>query len=388
MKLFQSLTAIILLAMIVFGIPISVAAQEGEPASPLSVSTLYPSQVIGIGETVTLPLKISSPSEQTILLDIREAPSGWNVTFHGGGRIVQSAFVEPSAPTELDVRFEPPADVAPGPYQFVVLARGTGTAVEFPIELIVEEKVPASLAFETDLPTVRGAPDTTFRFGVDLKNDGDEEVTVNLQAEAPEGFLVTFRSGGQEVTSLPIGAGESKRVDIQAEPITELAAGQYPINVHAQGEDIEANLALTAEVVGKSSLSISGPGGRLSENIDLGRDNPIKLIIQNTGSAPAIGVELSSTSPSGWKVEFEPKEIPEIPANSEMEVTATIRPAEKAIAGDYAINFTARPRESTSESVEFRVTARTSTMWGIVGVALIAVAVGVVALAVMRFGRR
>jgi len=34
------------------------------------------------------------------------------------------------------------------------------------------------------------------------------------------------------------------------------------------------------------------------------------------------------------------------------------------------------------------VTLRTSTMWGLVGVALIAIAIGAVSLAVARFGRR
>jgi uncharacterized membrane protein len=48
----------------------------------------------------------------------------------------------------------------------------------------------------------------------------------------------------------------------------------------------------------------------------------------------------------------------------------------------------ARPDEGASESTEFRVTVLTSTLWGLVGVALIAVAVFGVGMAVMRFGRR
>ncbi len=40
------------------------------------------------------------------------------------------------------------------------------------------------------------------------------------------------------------------------------------------------------------------------------------------------------------------------------------------------------------ETAEFRITVRTSTLWGVAGIALIALAVGVVGLAVVRFGRR
>jgi uncharacterized membrane protein len=65
-----------------------------------------------------------------------------------------------------------------------------------------------------------------------------------------------------------------------------------------------------------------------------------------------------------------------------------IKPAEKAVAGDYEITVRARPEAGSSESTDFRITVRTSTVWGIVGVAIIAVAVFIVGLAVTRFGRR
>jgi uncharacterized membrane protein len=87
-------------------------------------------------------------------------------------------------------------------------------------------------------------------------------------------------------------------------------------------------------------------------------------------------------------VEFDPERIDEIPTGQQVEVTMKVRPSEQAIAGDYMITVRARPEDGATESAEFRITVKTSTMWGLVGVALIAVAVFVVALAVMRFGRR
>ena len=71
-----------------------------------------------------------------------------------------------------------------------------------------------------------------------------------------------------------------------------------------------------------------------------------------------------------------------------MEVNALVKPPENAIAGDYVVSINARPVDSKTETAQFRITVRTSTMWGVVGVALIAIAVGVVVLAVARFGRR
>jgi uncharacterized membrane protein len=71
-----------------------------------------------------------------------------------------------------------------------------------------------------------------------------------------------------------------------------------------------------------------------------------------------------------------------------VEVTAHVKPPEKAVAGDYVLSLSARPAEGTAKSADFRITVVVATLWGIGGVALIAVAVAVVALAVMRFGRR
>jgi uncharacterized membrane protein len=72
--------------------------------------------------------------------------------------------------------------------------------------------LPPQLQFEVELPTRRGSSTTTFRYSATLTNKGEQEATVNLEAEAPEGFQVTFklRFGSEEVTSLPIKPGESK----------------------------------------------------------------------------------------------------------------------------------------------------------------------------------
>jgi uncharacterized membrane protein len=164
--------------------------------------------------------------------------------------------------------------------------------------------------------------------------------------------------------------------------------GPYPITVLAQGENAESALTLTAEVTGQPELAITTPDERLSGDAYLGRSTPLKLVLRNTGNAPASGVTLSASSPAGWTVTLDPERVVEVPAGAEVEVTANVQPAEKAVAGDYMITFRAQPNEGAAESADFRVTVRTSTLWGIVGIVLIAVAVAIVGLAVVRFGRR
>ena len=66
---------------------------------------------------------------------------------------------------------------------------------------------------------------------------------------------------------------------------------------------------------------------------------------------------------------------------------ALITPPAKAIAGDFVTTVRATSR-GESASANFRVTVKTSTMWGIAGVGIIGVALLVMVGAVARFGRR
>jgi uncharacterized membrane protein len=96
---------------------------------------------------------------------------------------------------------------------------------------------------------------------------------------------------------------------------------------------------------------------------------------------------MSGTVPTNWKVEFNPKTIPVLAPNEKKDVAVVVTPADKAIAGDYVASFRANGR-GESASADFRITVTTSTLWGIVGVGIIAVALLVLLGAVARFGRR
>ena len=386
---FRFVLLVILLAL-AFSLPSPVLAQEGVPSEPLWISTSYPSMVIGIGETVTVSLDVHSTSAQTVNLEVADLPTGWTAEFRGGGRIINSAFVAQDAPAEVELRVTPADAATSGSYDLKIVAQGEGVRTEFPVEFTVEDKVPAQLAFETEFPTIRSGSDSTFSFSTTLKNDGDEDISVVLSAEAPREFAVSFKSAGKDITNLPtdIKAGSSQTITVEAQPLTALEVGRYPITVTAQAENLDASLALTAEVVGQPQLTITTPDERLSGEAVLGKSNPLKLILRNTGNSPAVGVTLSASSPAGWTVQLDPEQVIEVPAESEVEVTANIQPSEKAIAGDYMLTFRAQPNEGTTKSADFRITVQTSTLWGIAGIGLIAVALVIVGLAVIRFGRR
>ena len=380
--------ALIFSLFFIVGAQAPALAQEG--GQDLSIYTKYPSMVTEPGKTVSFPLTLKSgTADQIVTLSMKEIPDGWKATFRGGGRIIKSAYVTTDENgVTVDLKLEPPAEVAAGDYQFVVEATGNGTTATLPLSLTVEEKLPPRLTFTTDLPTLKGTPTSTFRFNTTLKNEGDADLDVNLIADAPAGFSVNFKLAGKDITSLPVEANSSKRITVEAKAFGMVPAGSYPLKVIAQGGDVQAEVDLTIDVAGQPELKVSGPDGRLSGEAYAGKDSPIKVVITNNGTAEAHNVALSASTPSGWKVAFDPQTIQSIPVGQQVEVTANVHPGDKAIAGDYIVTVRAKSAEGANASADFRITVRTSTLWGVIGIALIAVAVAVVVLAVARFGRR
>jgi uncharacterized membrane protein len=385
---------IVLLAL--FATQAPALAQVGEttptptPQPGLTLYTLFPSRVVGIGDSVTFQLQLDIwPDAQVAQLNVTQLPANWTATFRGSGQIIQSAYVRPNNESSVDLGLTPPTDLKAGTYNFTVEATtSNGFKADLPLTVIVKEKLPPKLSLSVDLPTLVGTPSTTFSYNATLKNEGDEDLTVNLVADAPSDFQVTFQLAGQDVTSIPVNANETKNISIQAKPVGTVQAGQYPIAVTAQGGGAQASLDLQAQVAGQSQLTITTSSGQLSGQAYIGKATPLKVEIQNNGSASARAVQLTSSAPTGWKVSFDPQQINEIPTGQQVEVTANVTPADNAVAGDYMVTVKAQPSDGAAQSTDFRITVLTSTLWGVAGVALIAVALGVVALAVVRFGRR
>ena len=382
----------ILLVGLMSGVSAPVYAQAGATGSPgnLTISTAYPSMVVGIGETVAFNMDIHSPSSEVVNLDLSGLPKDWTAEFRGDGRIIHSVYVAAGTPSTVELRVTPPSTVKAGTYDFNAMAKDGSETSQFPLEFIVKDKAPAKLTFETDYPTIRGGSDAAFTYSLNLKNEGDDDLTVSLAVDAPKELAVTLQLAGKDITNLPtdIKAGSSETIEVSAQPLTSLDVGSYPFKVTAQSDTANAEIQLTAEVVGQPDLSLTTSDGRLSGTAYLNRTNPIKLVLRNSGNSPAEGVKLSASAPAGWTVTLNPDSVVEVPANNEVEVTADVKPADNAISGDYIVTFNAQPNQSPSKSSDFRITVQTSTLWGIVGIALIAVAVAIVGMAVTRFGRR
>src|SRR6185437_12370093 len=270
-----------------------------------------------------------------------------------------------------------------------VTAQGGGQSVSLPLQVTLAKQLPAKLALTTELPELRGSSSSAFEYTLTIKNDSGKKLLVSLAANAPRNFDTSFTEayGSQQLTAIPVDAGKTKDVKLKVSPPSTVDAGKYPVSVKvaADGATATANVAL--DITGQPKLDIAGRDGLLSAHATAGKDSTIPVVVTNTGTAPADNIKLAGNVPNGWKISFNPKTIDRIAPNQHKEVQAVIRPAEKAIAGDYVSTMTASSRGETGNA-SFRVTVTTSTMWGIAGVGIIGAALLILVGAVARFGRR
>jgi uncharacterized membrane protein len=388
MRLFAAFLSLVLLALT----PAVSSGAEEPPVKGLFLLTDYPAITVRPGTTTTINLRLRNYAidPERYALSVSGVPQGWTATMLGGGQPVAAAMVATNDSTSLQLRLDVPENAAMGTTaNLTVTAKGSSMEKTLPIAVSLAKDLPAKLTIKPQLPSLRGTTKSSFEFQTEIKNDSGRNLVVALGATAPRNFETSFTEqyGSQELSSIPIDAGQSKTVKLKVRPPSTAAANRYPVSVKASAEDASAETTVALEITGQPQLNIAGRDGVLSGRAEAGKQASIPIVVTNTGTAPADEITLSSSAPSGWKIEFEPKTIDQIAPNKNKEVQALVTPPEKAIAGDYAPTFTATSRGETANT-QFRVAVATSTMWGIAGAGIIAIALLILVGAVARFGRR
>ena len=391
MRLLTAFLSLLLLA-VASAVPAGAQQEAPPPVKGLFLLTDYPAVTVrpGTSSTISLRLRNYAMPPERFAISIAGVPSGWTATLLGGGQPVGAAMVSTNDSTSLQLRLDVPENAAMGTTQnLTVTAKGEATQVTLPIAVSLAKDLPAKLSVKAQLPSLRGTAKSSFEYQLDVKNDSGRNLVVAFSAQAPQNFETSFSEqyGSQELSSIPIEAGQSKTVKFKVRPPGTISAKRYPVTVKASAEDTSADTIVALEIAGQPKLSITGRDGVLSARAEAGKEASIPIVINNSGTAAADEIELSSSAPSGWKITFEPKAVDRIAPGQNKEVQALVTPPEKAIAGDYAPTITASSR-GDSESQQFRVSVATSTMWGIAGAGIIAIALLIMVGAVARFGRR
>ncbi|WP_199614391.1 COG1470 family protein [Paenibacillus alkalitolerans] len=370
------------LLLINAAIPVSPAKAAGE----LTLFTPQTYIAVTPGESIDYSVELINRTNgvQTARLSVLGLPEGWETELTSGSWKVKELSVKPGENETLSMRVEIPLKVAKGEYRFT-LSAGNGNVLPLAVE--VTEQGTFETELTTDQSNMEGHADSNFTFSTELRNRTAEKQLYALRAQAAQGWEVVFKKGGDRVSSVEVEPGQSETVTVEVDPPEQVEAGTYDIPISAQTSGTSAKLNLQVVITGSYDIKLTTPSGLLSTDITAGRQRKLELQVQNTGTAELADVNLTADTPVDWSVEFEPATIDTIAPGESKQVIATISSAKSAIAGDYVVQMKASAPEAVSDA-QFRVSVKTSVLWGWIGILMIAAVAGGLFYLFRKYGRR
>src|SRR5262249_57426893 len=136
----------------------------------------------------------------------------------------------------LQWRLEVPANAGLNAQTVTVKAEGEGRQVSLPINVALAKELPAKLAVNSKLPSLRGSAKSSFEYQLSIKNDSGRNLIASFSAEAPHNFETSFTEGygSQELSSIPIEAGASPEIKLKGGPPTTIACRPFPAELAPQ----------------------------------------------------------------------------------------------------------------------------------------------------------
>jgi uncharacterized membrane protein len=246
---------------------------------------------------------------------------------------------------------------------------------------------PAKSSLTARLMNIEQTAKNPFRYSAILHNGNGQTQTYHLEALLPDGWLIAFKTEGNEVSSVMVDSGKTANLSLEIYASPEVKPGKYNIPVTAFSALDKLSLNLEAVVKGTYAVEISTPTGLLSGEVTEGDDKVLQLTVTNTGTLPLSGLSLSDEAPAKWTVTFDPSKLDRLDPGKTQTVNATVKVPDKTIAGDYATKFTVR-NSYTNEDTTFRLTVVTSLLSGWIGILIILLALGLVYYLIRKYGRR
>lgn len=361
----------------------------------IELSTEYPGMSVKPGDSlnITIDMDNTSGSDMDVSIQITEMPEGWDGYLKGGSYEVSRVHVKSGEDSDVTLHVDVPDEMTEGTYQVVVTGTGeNGGADRLNLSFDVTEENAGRGSFSSEYPEQEGTSGTDFSFSTTLINNGLTTQSYSLSSNAPTGWNVSFKpsDSSTNVAAIEVESASSQGLTVDVVPPESVEAGDYTISCSAVSAEETLSTELHVTITGTYEMLLSTPDGRVSFDANAGKTQDVTLQITNTGNVDLENVSLNSSLPSGWVVTYDLDDniIESIPAGSVTEVIAHVRPDSDAITGDYVAKFTAKHDQAASSALEFRVSVKTDTLWGIVAVVVIACTLGALGYVFRKYGRR
>ncbi len=272
----------------------------------------------------------------------------------------------------------------------------TTTTPPPPTTTTTEEPPPESVAMSTEFPALEAIATGEFTFTVQIQYQGQTDRIFDLNASAPAGWdiYVTPQYDSQRISSISIDASSfsptTKTVKVIASPqaFALPEPGDYELVLEAASGEVVGSIDLTARITAKYVLNAVPYNQLYNTKASAGRDNAYSLVITNLGTASIDNITFSSEKPEGWEITFQPDKLDLLNSLDQNTVDVNIKPPPKTVAGDYMITLHVSGTQADAEKMNVRVTVKTPTIWGWVGVFIIVLVVAGLIFTFMRLGRR
>jgi len=345
---------------------------------------------------VDLILRNKGVNDEILLFSIVDQPGGWSASIKSSELTVTGIFLAAGDTKRLSFEAVPPEKRAAGQYEFRVHAQTKDGrwASDQNLQISVRARTSSTRGAEemgltTAYPVLRGPAEVSYEFTLELDNKRDEDTVFDLFARGPESWEVNFKPVYEPryISSFQIKARQAKKLVVEVKPPRDAPAGEYPVFIRVSSEIAAAELSLTIIITGTYEISVSTASGSLSIGAIRGKPATINLFVKNVGTALQSHIGLFSYNPENWDATFEPERIDGLQPGQTQEIKLTIVPYERALVGDYSVEIRANG-DKVSEPLEFRVTVNASAAVGWIGIAIIILVIGGLAILFRWLGRR
>jgi uncharacterized membrane protein len=251
----------------------------------------------------------------------------------------------------------------------------------------------------TRLPALSGNNQLYYTFNVDLQYSGGKESRYfDLSTSGPKRFIYNLSQSGQSstITSIKLDPNsrypETIQLAVQQNPMDPATPGDYTIKLEASSGDIKGSVDLNIRILPLYFVRVKTLDGMSGYQIDPNKETPIKLQLLNNGDSPLQNINLTYSikgNPAGWEVKFDPSTVDLIAAQNAKELTMSVKPPEKAEAGDYEVLVTARTQAATaSDMTTIRFTVKSSMLPQVLIWVVAVIIAGGLLVVLLFFGKR
>ncbi|MBI2184626.1 MAG: hypothetical protein HYU39_06670 [Thaumarchaeota archaeon] len=391
MKVYRITLAMVVIASLITPVLI-VSPVHAQPV--ITMKTNFLGVEIEGADRIFVPLEIRNQGNEVQEVRLRvEAPNGLSTKLQDRSYGLTSVAVDPGEKLELSLEMSPSEELAAGSYTVTIRAsspQGLDLGrLSINVNYVKARQGSSAVDLRTTYPVLKAPSGTVFVYSIDMANKSPDELSFDLSATGPGGWRVAFKPAfeDKQISTLRLKGGESKGLDVQLIPPEQVPPGTYNFTMRAAAGGVRSTIDLQAEVTGIFKVSLKTSDERLNVGVTAGQEQIVTLIVENGGTAILENVRLSSDKPSEWSLKFEPEQLDRLEPKGTRQVEVKIKPPGNAIAGDYGVGLTASTSES-SETMRLRATVSTPTTFGLVGVAVVAIAILAMVLAFIRLGRR